>query len=184
MIRHVLAFALLLTAPAIQPASAERPWQSPDDMVRAVETYLNDLDTATAEFEQIYEGGETATGQFFLNRPGRLRFQYQVPNESFIVADGTFIYFWDDDLEQVSQTTIGDTLAFVLLQEDIQLYHGATTDEAPRVVVREVQRIDTEIYLVLELRDDPGRGRFYGVLNADTLQLTRWVVLDAQGFET
>ncbi|MBV6631761.1 MAG: outer membrane lipoprotein carrier protein LolA [Alphaproteobacteria bacterium] len=179
-----ITLTVLLGLTMAPRAMAETDWQSPDDIISDVQRYLNELDTATAGFEQIYEGGETATGTFYLDRPGRLRFQYDVPNESFIVADGTFIYFWDDDLKQVSQTTIGDTLAFVLLQEDIRLYHGADDEEAPRVVVSEVQRIDNEVYLVLELRDDPGRGRLTVIFDAEPLTLSRWVVLDAQGFQT
>ncbi|MEO0394259.1 MAG: outer membrane lipoprotein carrier protein LolA [Pseudomonadota bacterium] len=163
--------------------AAVTDWQNPDQLVMAIEAYFADLSTATARFQQTQDNSETASGDFFLSRPGKMRFAYDSPNESFIVADGTFIYFWDDELEQVSQTTISSTLAYVLLQDTIEL-NSEDGDDPGALSVREIQQIDQEIYLVLELANDPGQGQLTVVFNAEPLRLNRWLVKDAQGFET
>lgn len=164
-------------------ANEATAWQNPDDVVAAIEDYFAGLETARARFTQTQDTGEVATGEFFLSRPGRMRFAYEEPTESFIVADGIFIYFWDDELGQVSQTTIGSTLANVLLQETIIL-NDAENEDPGALSVREVRQIDEQIYVALELANDPGQGQLTVVFDREPLQLNRWLVRDAQGFET
>ena len=184
----ILSVVCLAALPLVAQAqdnteSVAKSWQNPDEVVTAIEDYFAGLETAKARFTQTQDTGETASGEFFLSRPGKMRFAYEEPNESFIVADGTFIYFWDDELGQVSQTTISSTLANVLLQETISLNDIDNADPGA-LMVREVRQVGEQIYLALELANDPGQGQLTVVFDTEPLQLNRWLVRDAQGFET
>jgi outer membrane lipoprotein-sorting protein len=157
--------------------------QADQEVIEQIEDYLGQITTATASFIQRHNNGETATGEFYLSRPGKLRFAYETPNESFVVADGTFIYFWDAELEQVSQTTISQTLAYVLLQDQIDL-NTPDPDDPGAVAVRGLLADQDEIVLALELANDPGQGQLTVAFQAEPLMLKRWTVLDAQGYQT
>lgn len=183
-----LLLALTLVTPDMARATDLLPSPIPlneadQAIVERIEDYMSGVSTATARFVQRHDNGETATGTFYLSRPGKLRFAYETPNDSFVVADGTFIYFWDAELEQVSQTTIGQTLAYVLLQDEIELNNPDPNDPGA-VAVRGLLVDDNEIVLALELAHDPGQGQLTVAFQEEPLMLKRWTVLDAQGFKT
>jgi len=89
-------------------------------------SFLQSVVTFKAEFEQLVldsrgEVIETAQGQFILERPGKFRWDYHNPYAQEIVADGTKIWFYDVDLEQVTvksqQEALTDTPATLLSGE-------------------------------------------------------------------
>ena len=85
-----LALAALLPALAPAPAAA----QDGRDLAR-ISAYLNALDTAEGGFVQIAPDGETSDGRFYIDRPGRIRFEYTPPNPSLVVSDGTWVVVYD-----------------------------------------------------------------------------------------
>ena len=69
--------------------------------------FLQGLNTLEADFQQIVDQPEDSgvlysSGTFYLKRPGRLRWEYNPPNNQLIVADGKRIWLYDKELEQVS----------------------------------------------------------------------------------
>ncbi|HCU88299.1 MAG TPA: outer membrane lipoprotein carrier protein LolA [Gammaproteobacteria bacterium] len=72
-----------------------------------LEQFLSDTSTFQAKFEQklFDEYGnalETTTGEVLISKPGKFRWEYQKPYKQLIVADGTTLWVYDVDLEQVS----------------------------------------------------------------------------------
>ena len=76
--------------------------------IQRAENYLRNLDTVKAEFIQTAHNGSRLSGTFYLNRPGKLRFEYNEVKD-FIVADGVFIYFYDSELQEQTNAPIGHT---------------------------------------------------------------------------
>jgi outer membrane lipoprotein-sorting protein len=117
-----LFFALIAMPVAYQPAHAETlTGAARTEKVKAVETYLNGLKTLKAEFLQTHSDGSRYGGDFYLNRPGRLRFEYRAPLSDYIVADGLLIHYWDNEVKNYSNAPIGTTLADFLLRKNIKL---------------------------------------------------------------
>lgn len=158
---------LLFTA---LPAQAQHP------LIDQAEMYLQSLKYARARFLQTAPDGSRLTGTFYLNRPGRLRFEYDPPVQDFIVADGVFIYFYDADLQEQSHALIGDTLADFLLRDDLSL-----TGE---VSVVDIQRQDRYLLYTLVKSDDPDAGTLTLGFVEDPFELKKWRVTDAQGLIT
>lgn len=86
---------------------------SPVSMLQAAEAdnllkhFLQGLTTLQADFQQTLEqqdegGVYFSSGTFYLKRPGQLRWEYDPPNDQLIVADGSRIWLYDRELEQVS----------------------------------------------------------------------------------
>ena len=160
-----VAVVVILLAPSFGHAN--------DVGVDQIEAYLRNLGTVQADFIQNTEDGETARGIFYLNRPGKMRFAYQEPANSFLVADGTFVYFWDAPQKQVSQTTIGSTLAEFLLREDLRLSGDVT--------VTDITPIDDQIQVSLQLTKEPALGNMTLRFQKKPLLILGWRVVDGQG---
>lgn len=72
-----------------------------------LERFLNELTTFQAKFaQQLFDeyGGllETASGEVTISKPGKFHWEYQQPYRQLIVTDGTTLWVYDEDLEQVS----------------------------------------------------------------------------------
>lgn len=81
-----------------------------------VEGFLQGLQSLQAQFKQTLtdRGGQTveeASGTLAIRRPDRFRWDYRQPNEQVIVADGSRIWLYDADLEQVTVRKLDDTLS-------------------------------------------------------------------------
>ncbi len=89
--------------------------QDKKDLTR-IENYMNAMPPTHAEFIQETSDGKTYEGEFWIKRPGRLRFEYKNPSHNFVVADGLFIHFWDAKMKEASDAPIGQTLWLTLGQ--------------------------------------------------------------------
>jgi len=81
-----------------------------------VEKYLAGLKAWSAEFEQSIDDGHgkvlrSASGKFYLLRPGKFRWDYEQPSEQLILANGKEIWFYDKDLAQANVRDMDSTLA-------------------------------------------------------------------------
>lgn len=74
---------IALTLTLASPAFAEKI------SLTAISSYLNSFQTAEGDFTQYNEDGSVSTGQLFLKRPGRVRFEYDPPADVLVIADGT-----------------------------------------------------------------------------------------------
>lgn len=162
---------LLLTAPAFAGDPADYKAE-----IKAAQNYLNTLTTGQARFVQTTHDGNQLVGTFYLSRPGKLRFEYDPPIEDFVVADGTFLYFYDAELKQQSNIPIGQTLADFFLRADIDL----TQD----VIPANVQRGGDLLQIKLIQKDDPDAGSLTLGFREDPMMLKKWRVTDPQGLIT
>jgi len=115
-----LAGALVFLAATAGPAFGAGA-QSPQSGQQRVESFLQGLAGLQAEFKQILtdRNGLTideASGTLAISRPDRFRWDYRKPYQQVIVADGTRIWIYDSDLEQVTVRKLDETLSARLLR--------------------------------------------------------------------
>ncbi|MEW6133613.1 MAG: outer membrane lipoprotein chaperone LolA [Pseudomonadota bacterium] len=101
--RNALFLLLCYTAPAAAGG------------VDALKAFINDTRTARADFSQtvLDQNGrvrQKSEGTLAFSRPGRFRWVYRKPYEQLIVGDGTRLWIYDADLEQVTVRQMGDAL--------------------------------------------------------------------------
>ena len=159
-----LAFALTILA--LMTFAAPKNTMAKDAFVQQAEEYLQNLDTARARFVQTTHDGTQLVGTFYLERPGKLRFEYDPPIEDFVVADGYFIYFYDASAGEQTNAPIGQTLADFILRGDLKLEGDIT-----------VQSIsDAADLKLIELAQtaDPGAGKLILGFQKDPVQLKKW----------
>ena len=91
-----------------------------------VEDYLNGLRTLQARFIQVSQRGQVAEGDLYLQRPGRVRFEYDPPVPILIVSSGPVLYYFDKELEQTTQVFVRTTPVGILVREKLSFADDVT----------------------------------------------------------
>lgn len=143
--------------------------------IQNAEKYLRDLTTLKAEFTQTAYNGESLNGTFYLNRPGKLRFEYDEIKD-FIVADGLFIYFYDAELEEQVNAPIGQTLADFILRKDLSLQD--------KITVQKISRENELLEITIAEASDMAAGSVKLFFQEEPYTLKKWQITDAAGLTT
>jgi outer membrane lipoprotein-sorting protein len=175
--RHLLlALApLLLTAQAPAGSSFNPTPQDRADLAR-IEAYLNGIHTLKARFLQVAPNGAISQGVAWMERPGRMRFQYDAPSPLLLVAGHGMVIFHDSSVDQTSNIPIGRTPLGILLADHVSL--------SGPVTVTGMQHMPGQIEVSVVRTDSPGDGTLTLVFTDNPLTLRQWTVLDAQRQET
>jgi outer membrane lipoprotein-sorting protein len=168
------AAAAAFAAPPARAATARPARLSPQQQTQLaqVERYLNDIRTLQSRFQQFAQDGSVSSGTIYLQRPGKMRIVYDPPTPVLIVADGSDVYYWDSQLQQLQQIGVEDTPAWFLLRPEIKLTGDVTVTgfrEDPGVL--RIAMTETE---------HPGQGSLTVVMSESPLELRQWTVLDPQ----
>src|SRR5438067_9057686 len=107
-----------VAAAATPPAAVALTPQDNADLQR-IAAYLGSIRTMYAKFRQVASGGGIATGQLWMARPGRMRFEYDPPNQILLLADMFYVYYIDKELIQMSKVGLKSTPAWLLLRDPI-----------------------------------------------------------------
>lgn len=147
-----------------------------------VSAHLKGVTTMTADFVQTAQGGGEARGRMILQRPGKVRFQYDNA-KLLIVADGKALNMIDYQVSQLSRWPIRNTPLAVLLDPTADLSRYA----------RELTPAQGGAAGLVTVEAKDPKHREYGVTTLyfrkiasapGGLSLQGWRVLDAQGRTT
>lgn len=147
------------------------------EAVRRANAWLTSARLITADFVQIGPDGHRAEGKLYLERPGRMRFQYAPPDRLEIVADGRSIAVRDQKLDTQDLYLIGQTPLKFLLNDTIDL--------ARDTKVLGVEVNDNAVSITIE--DNAtlgGSARIELLFDPATFALKQWTEDDAQGRQT
>lgn len=175
--RSLLLLPLLPLLLAASPAGLSAALTPADEAdIARIEAYLNGIHTLKARFLQVAPDGRTSEGEAWLQRPGRMRFQYDPPSPYLLVAGHGLVVFHDAQLQQTSNIPLGSTPLGLLLRETVRL-SGDTT-------VTDIRRGPGQIQVSLIRTAQPGDGSLTLVFATDPLTLRSWTLTDAQHQET
>lgn len=156
------------------PALAQRALSPQDqaDLAR-VEAYFNQLTTVQSAFIQASSSGHIAQGQLWIKRPGRVRFEYAPPSPILITADGLWLTYQDNELEQTSRVPLATSAIGVIVDDEVSFDEDLTVESITRE--SNVLRITVSRDTVLE------QGRVTLTFQDQPLTLKQWVVEDSRG---
>jgi outer membrane lipoprotein-sorting protein len=169
------ATLLLLTAPQdaiAAPPPAPLTAQDTAELQK-IAAYLDGIHTMTAHFQQATAQGGAASGSLWLSRPGKMRFQYDPPNELLMFADAFYIYSWDPDLKQMTKVGLKTTPAWFLLRQPISFTDG--------VVVTRFEHSGNTVRVSVVESAEPDAGSLTMVFSENPLALRQWTVVDQRG---
>jgi outer membrane lipoprotein-sorting protein len=182
VIRRVfLATALLAPVAVHGPAWAQAPEAAaltPADRgwVERIQQTLDSIATLKARFLQIAPDGRTTQGTAWLDRPGRMRFEYAKPSPLLLVAGGGKLVFHDSQLKQTTSLPLDKTPLGLLLRPNVTLSGDVT--------LTAFRHADGQLQLTLVRTASPGDGSLTLIFSDQPLALRSWSVIDAQGRQT
>ena len=144
--------------------------------IQRIEAYLNSLKALKAHFMQVAPDGGISEGTVWLERPGRMRFQYDPPSPFLLIAAYGSLVFHDSSLQQTSNIPLGRTPLGILLADHVAL--------SGPVTVTAIQRLPGQIQVTLVRTANPGDGSLTLIFADPPLVLRQWTVVDAQRRET
>jgi outer membrane lipoprotein-sorting protein len=172
------------TVPTLRPSgSVPRPGEtvafdaSQRALVERINIYLMSIQNLVGDFVQVGPDGTRSTGKFYLQKPGRVRFEYNPPSVIELVADGSSVEVRDRRLDtrdryQLSQTPLRFLLSDRIdLARDTNLIGVSADDLFASVVIEEKQTLG-------------GTHRLMLMFGAKDLQLRQWTITDPQGYDT
>jgi outer membrane lipoprotein-sorting protein len=161
-------------AAAIAPGGFNPAQRAQVDKVSA---YLSSVQQLVGNFVQVGPDGSRSKGQFYMQKPGKVRFEYDPPSPIEIVADGQSVVVRDRRLATQDLYPLSQTPLRFLLSDRIDLLR-----ETSVVAVRSDEAYVT---VVIEERQALiGTSRLMMMMGAKDYQLKQWTVTDPQGYDT
>lgn len=170
MIRR-LVLSLALTLAAALPAAAEKI--SLGDLSR----YLNSFQTATGEFTQVNSDGTISTGHVYIKRPGRVRFEYDPPNNTLVMAGGGTVAIFDGK-------TRSDAAQFPLSQTPLNLILQKNVDFSRARMITGHTGDGKSTTVTAQDPDHPEYGNIRLIFTDAPVELRQWVITDGSGEQT
>ncbi|MTJ05330.1 MAG: outer membrane lipoprotein carrier protein LolA [Sediminimonas qiaohouensis] len=164
--------AMALIAPAWSQTEEAQPLP-----LSEISDYLNDLRLARSPFTQINDDGSVTTGTLYMNRPGRMRFAYDEPEDTVVIAGGSAVAIFDPKSNQGPQTyPLDRTPLSLILAEDVDLSrNGMVVGHERRGPATVVTAQDPE---------HPEYGNIELVFSHEPVELRQWVINDDSGSST
>lgn len=142
-----------------------------------VSTWLSSVQTLVGNFIQVGPDGTKTKGEFYIQKPGKVRFEYDDPSPIEIIADGSSLVVRDRSLATQDVYPLSETpLRYLLsnridLMKDTHVVNVTADDSFITVTIEEKQAL-------------VGTSRLMLMMGAKDGQLKQWTVTDPQGYDT
>lgn len=179
----IAALGLALLAPAAfaptalaAPPSAAPITAQDQALVDKAVAYLEATKSARGRFVQTDARGNVSPGTFFLQRPGRARFDYDPPARVIMSSDGQVVSVWNQRLKTFQSYPLGMTPLGIFLAKEIRLDRG--------VKVVRVDHLADGFTVVARDSHHQAEGQIALTFSDNPVRLGGWTITDAQGLPT
>ena len=142
-----------------------------------VSAYLSSLQTLVGNFVQVGPDGTKTKGDFYIQKPGKVRFEYEDPSPIAIIADGSSVAVRDRKLATQDIYPLSQTPLRFLLSDRIDLLKDTNV----------VNVTADEVFISVTIEEKQaliGTSRLMLMIGAKDGQLKQWTVTDPQGYDT
>lgn len=167
-------------APGAGLAAASPAAPTDKNTLGKVNSYFNSISTLVGNFTQIGPDGSRADGKFFLMKPGKVRFYYQRPSTTDIIADGKSLVVRDRKLATQDVYPLNQTPLKFLLDKNLDL----ARDSKVIAVYEEPGLVSVALE---EETTFGGKARIlivFGSEDGKKYELKQWTITDPQGLNT
>jgi len=145
--------------------------------VDKISAYLTSVQQLVGHFVQVGPDGSRVKGEFYIQKPGKVRFEYEAPSPIEIVADGKSVVVRDRKLATQDLYPLSQTPLRFLLSERIDLLRETN--------VISVRADEMFVTIVIEEKHAVvGTSKLLVMVGAKDFQLKQWTVTDPQGYDT
>ena len=170
--RGFVALALAAGASALVPGIA---FAQAGGAAQKIADHFASVRTMMGEFVQFGPRGEQTGGKFYINRPGKIRFNYEDPSPMRVISDGKSVVIGNRKLKTWDIYPLSKTPLNLLLGEKIDL---------STKMVRNVKEEADLTTIVLGDRNMFGDSTITMMFDPKTYDLRQWTITDAQGKDT
>lgn len=174
--RPLRPFGAALLAVPLALVAALPAWAKPISL-GDLSSYLNGLTTAEAPFTQINADGSISTGEIYISRPGKVRFQYAPPDGNLVIANHGSVAVIDSKSNQLPQQ-------YPLKRTPLNLILAQNVDLGRANMVRDVHEDGVKTLVTAQDPEHPDYGTIQLVFTANPTQLRQWVITDEGGQQT
>lgn len=160
----VPGFRLLASAQAAVPEAAQK-----------IADHFSSVKTMSGEFVQFGPKGEQTGGKFFLERPGKIRFNYEGPSNFQVVSDGNSVVILNKKLKTSDLYPLSKTPLKLLLDNRIDLSGELVQSVKQEDDLTTIQLADKSVF---------GNSKITMMFDPNTYELRQWTITDAQGKDT
>ncbi|WP_198513204.1 outer membrane lipoprotein carrier protein LolA [Brucella pituitosa] len=168
------ALVLGAAAPAFVPAVAQAQGAGNAAVAQQIADHFSSLRTLTGEFVQFGPKGEQTGGTFYLERPGKIRFNYD-KSPIRVISDGNQVVINNRKLDTWDMYALGTTPLKMLLADRIDLGGGR---------LQSVKQDPDMTTLVVADKTAFGNSKITMMFEPKTMDLKQWTITDAQGLDT
>ena len=149
--------------------------QAATDAAQRIADHFSSVRTMTGEFVQFGPKGEQTGGKFFIERPGKIRFNYDAPAAFRVISDGKSVVLNNQKLKTWDLYPLSKTPLKMLLDDRIDLSSASVTSVKEDSDLTTIKMADKSVFgnATLTLMFDP-----------KTFELRQWTITDAQGKDT
>jgi outer membrane lipoprotein-sorting protein len=145
--------------------------------VERANAYFTNLSTLVADFTQVGGDGRRQGGTLYLQRPGKVRFEYDAPATLEVIADGRSVAVRDRKLATQDLYSIAQTPLKFLLREQVNLGQD--------IAITGITNDGSSVRINLEDRSTlGGTSRITLTFDSQVENLNQWRIVDPQGFQT
>jgi len=156
-------------------ASGAAQAQNSTQVAQQIATHFSNVRTMMGKFAQFGPRGEQSEGKFYIERPGKLRFDYEGNAKFRVISDGTTVVLENRKMNTADIYSLNQTPLKLLLSERIDLsggkLQGVQQDEDATVI----RMVDKQVF---------GNSTITMTFDSKTYELRQWTVTDAQGKDT
>jgi len=153
------------------PAAADR-----NTIIDRVAKAMTDTKTVQGRFTQVDPTGAPSSGSFYINRPGKVRFEYTSPEPIFIVSDGTTVSIEEPKRKAYDAIPLASTPLHLFLRSNIDLRKdGSVTD---------VSTSNGSHFVTLVDKTGEAEGKMVLQFRTTDFELLGWRQIDGAGAET
>lgn len=169
-VRSLLLAAGLALAWALPAAAEKLP-------LSAISAYLNSFETARGAFTQINDDGTIQTGTIYIRRPGRVRFEYDPPDETLVLASGGAVAVFDPKGNAGPET-------YPLERTPLKIILARRVDLSRERMVTAHDYDGTATIVTAQDPENPDYGNIQLVFTGSPVELRQWKVNDSGGGST
>ncbi|MDR7145757.1 outer membrane lipoprotein carrier protein LolA [Rhizobium sp. BE258] len=174
--RHMLGAMALGALSAALPFNAfAQAAAAGSSTAQAIADHFSSVGTMQGEFVQFGPRGEQTGGKFFIERPGKLRFNYDDPSPIRVIADGKNVAIGNLKLKTWNLYPLSKTPLSLLLAQKINLSDGSVKS------VKEESDLTT---IALGNNTVFGNSTITMMFDPKTYDLRQWTITDNQGKDT
>lgn len=160
---------------AVSGMGIATPVSAASDAAQRIADHFSSVSTMSGEFVQFGPRGEQTGGKFYIQRPGKIRFNYEPPSGYRVISDGKSVVIDNTKLNTMDLYPLSKTPLKLLLDKRIDLSGRTVKSVKEEADLTTIQLSDRQVF---------GNSTITMMFDPKSYDLRQWTITDPQGKDT